>query len=114
MLTLDALREYGADVDEGLMRCMNNEAFYLRLVKMAVADNDMEALGQALQAGDLGRAFECAHSLKGVAANLSLTPIYGPVSEMTELLRSRSEADYSGLYDKAAAALKDLTALCAE
>ena len=36
MLTLDALRQYGANVTEGLSRCMNNEAFYLRLVGMAV------------------------------------------------------------------------------
>ena len=32
MLTLDALRAYGADVDDGLRRCMNMEAFYLKLL----------------------------------------------------------------------------------
>ena len=32
MLTVEKLKEYGADTGEGLNRCMNNEAFYLRLV----------------------------------------------------------------------------------
>ena len=31
MLTIEKLQNYGADVDEGLNRCMKNEAFYLRL-----------------------------------------------------------------------------------
>ena len=38
MLTIEKLKAYGANVDEGLSRCMNNETFYLRLVNMA-ADN---------------------------------------------------------------------------
>ena len=32
MLTIEKLRTFGADVDEGLARCMNNEGFYLRMV----------------------------------------------------------------------------------
>ena len=34
-MTLDDLKAYGANVEEGLGRCMNNEGFYLRLVEMA-------------------------------------------------------------------------------
>ena len=32
MLSVEALREYGANVDEGLGRCMGNKDLYLRLV----------------------------------------------------------------------------------
>ena len=85
MLTLDALREYGANVDEGLGRCMNNEAFYLKLIGMMLEDKNFGALKDALEAHDLDAAFSCAHAVKGVAANLALTPVFGPVSEMTEL-----------------------------
>ncbi len=42
MLTLDALNELGANTKEGLERCLNNEDFYLRLVKMAVMDEGFE------------------------------------------------------------------------
>ena len=89
MITLDTLRTYGADVDSGLARCMNNEAFYIRMVKLALSDpSGIEKLGAALEAGDVKPAFEAAHSLKGVYANLSLTPVFDPMSELTEILRS--------------------------
>ena len=38
-----------------------------------------------------------AHALKGVMANLALTPILRPVQEITELLRSKAAADYEPL-----------------
>ena len=111
MLTLDALRAYGANVDEGLGRCMNNEAFYLRMVGLALQDDGYALLGKALAENDLKSAFEAAHRIKGVVANLALTPILTPVSELTELLRHETPGDYQGLYEKAAqqkAALDEL------
>jgi hypothetical protein len=38
MITIEGLKEYGANVEEGLTRCMNNEAFYLKLVGKMVND----------------------------------------------------------------------------
>ena len=53
MLTIEKLREFGADTREGLTRCMNNEAFYLRLVGMCAKDGNFTKLYDALAAGDL-------------------------------------------------------------
>ena len=39
MVTIDALRQMGADVDDGLARCMNMESFYLDLVNMCYRDS---------------------------------------------------------------------------
>ena len=97
MITLDALRALGADVDDGLKRCMNMEAFYLRMVSSLQGDTRMDDLKAALDAKDLDRAFEHAHALKGVYGNLSLTQLYVPIQEMTELLRSRTDTDYAPL-----------------
>ena len=58
MLTLDTLRAFGANVDEGLGRCMKNEAFYLRMVRMSLADGNFEKLVQAAETNDLDAAFE--------------------------------------------------------
>ena len=91
MLTVEALKAYGANTDEGLARCFNNEAFYLRLVGMGLADANFDRLREAMEAGDAKAAFEAAHALKGSIGNLSLTPIYGPVSELTEILRGKGE-----------------------
>lgn len=111
MLTIDNLRAYGADVDDGLKRCMNNEGFYLRLVGKTAGDPSFEQLRNAVEARDLERGFEIAHALKGVTANLSLTPIHEPVSEITELLRSRTETDYGPYLERIEKAKEELAAL---
>ena len=100
MITVEGLKEYGANVDEGLARCMNNEAFYLKLVDKVLKDKGFEELRAAVEANDLDAAFEAAHKLKGVLANLALTPLCEPVNEMVELLRNRSEADYPQYLEK--------------
>lgn len=100
MLTIEALKELGVNTQEGLARCMNNEAFYLRLVGMGLKDGGFDKLEEAVAAGDLDAGFEAAHALKGVLGNLALTPLYTPVSEMTELLRARTQADYAPYIEK--------------
>ena len=96
-MTIDMLTVYGANTEEGLNRCMNNESFYLRMVKMIPGDGNFQKLYDAIEAGDLDTAFEAAHALKGSTGNLALTPIFAPVSEITELLRTRTDTDYTSL-----------------
>lgn len=98
-MTLDDLIAFGANADEGMSRCMNNESFYLRLVESVKQEKGFDALQAAIESGDLDAAFEIAHSLKGVLGNLSLTPLYEPMSEITELLRAKEDADYAVLID---------------
>ena len=91
MITIEMLNNYGADTKEGLSRCMNNEAVYLRLVNLGLQDGNFDKLKNAVAAGNVKEAFEIAHALKGVIGNLALTPIYRPLSELTELLRDKDE-----------------------
>ena len=42
MLTVEKLKSFGANTDEGLGRCMKNEMLYLRLVGMVVNDQNYE------------------------------------------------------------------------
>ena len=101
MLTIDGLKKFGANTEEGLGRCMKNEMLYLRLVGMVVNDQNYGKLSAAIEAGDLKAGFEAAHALKGVLGNLSLTPIYEPVSKLTEMLRHPENGeDYRPLYDE--------------
>lgn len=112
MLTLDKLNEFGADTSEGLARCMNNEEFYLKMVGMGIADERFETIKDVLEQKDLDTAFEMAHALKGVLGNLALTPIYEPMSEMTELLRAKNaDADYLSYYTEMKGQLDKLKAL---
>ena len=112
MLTIEALKEYGANVEEGLGRCLGNEAFYFRFITMAVGDANFERLRDAAAAGDFEAAFESAHALKGVLGNLSLTPLYDAVSAATELLRARTDMDYSEMVGEILALRDSLKELC--
>ncbi len=95
MITIDALRAYGANVDEGIARCAGKEELYLKLVGRIPDDKGFGALRDAVESGNLDAAFEYAHGLKGVLANLSLTPMLEPVSRITESLRAKEDRDYS-------------------
>lgn len=108
MITIDGLREFGADADSALKRCMNNEDFYLKQVNKAVMDSSFEKLKEAVDEGDIDAAFETAHALKGVWGNLGLTPIYEPVAGMTEDLRKKMERDYSADIDAIAIRIQEL------
>ena len=90
MLTLEKLKAYGANVDEGLARCFGNESFYLRLVGMGLSDANFDRLREAMAAKNTAAAFEAAHALKGSIGNLALTPLFNPISALTELLRGQT------------------------
>ena len=111
MLTIDALRQCGVNPDEGLARCMQNETFYLTLVGKALNDDSMERLQAAVEKGDLDAAFEIAHALKGVFGNLSLTPLYDGIVEITELLRRRADIDFAPYLQKVSETFAQLKAM---
>ncbi|MBQ6381772.1 MAG: Hpt domain-containing protein [Clostridia bacterium] len=111
MLTIETLKQFGADVDTGLARCAGNEGLYLRLVNICVQELSENELEAALGAGELEKAFEIAHRLKGGVSNLALTPIETPVCELTELLRHETPGDYDALCAQIVQKTKELAAL---
>ena len=85
-----AFEAYGADYDGTMRRFLGNEAMYLRVLGMLPRDGSVNRLGGA---------FEAAHSLKGVAGNLGLDPLYKAACAVVEPLRLREERnDYPELY----------------
>lgn len=114
MLTLAKLAEMGIDAKEGLTRCMNNEGFYFKMLKMGLSNEYFDTLEKSVEAGDLSESFEAAHALKGVIGNLAIAPIYTPLAEMTELLRAKESADYVALYKPIKETRDKLLALCME
>ncbi len=112
MITLDTLKEYGADTEDALARCMNNADFYVMLVGKSLDDANFAKLRQEIEAKNYDEAFSAAHALKGVVTNLSLTPLAEPVIEITESLRAKDTAkDYGPLLDKMDEQLAKLKAL---
>jgi HPt (histidine-containing phosphotransfer) domain-containing protein len=114
-VTIQALEAYGADVKSGLARCMGMEDFYLRLVTMELADVNFDKLDRALAEQDAKAGFEAAHALKGAVGNLGLTPLFAPLSEISEKLRSARElVALNGLEEQYREALAKLRALAKE
>lgn len=93
MLTIDSLRAYGANIEEGLGRCMNMEPFYLRLVGMVKDDVDgsFARLKSAMAERDAAKTFEAAHALKGSTGNVALTPIFKPVCALSDMLKGNTD-----------------------
>lgn len=112
MLTTDALKNFGVDIETGLARCMGNEALYLRLASSVVNEQGFEKLQSALAEKDYDAAFEAAHALKGVLGNLSITPLYDKTCEINELLRARTDMDYSELLNELMTLRDEYLKLC--
>ncbi len=95
MLTIEKLNEFGANTKDGITRCANNEALYLRLVNTIPSNPSFNSLYESIKNNNLDEAFQYAHGLKGILSNLSLNPILSPVIEITEHLRNKEMMDYS-------------------
>lgn len=81
------LMEAGIDVDDALARLMQNEGLLMRLLRAFLQDANFAQLQEALAKGDVSSAFAAAHTLKGVAGNLSMKDLFARVSEVVECLR---------------------------
>ena len=114
MLSIESLKALGANTEEGLSRCLGKEEFYFKLIRMAMEDHNFDRLEQSLKEQDLTAAFEAAHALKGVAGNLALAPLFDALSEITEPLRAKEEADYPALLQAVQEQKDAFRALCEE
>ena len=112
MITIDKLKTFGANTEEGLGRCMGSEPLYLRLVGTVPGSAEFDALSSAIAEGDLKKGFEAAHALKGVLGNLSLTPLFEEVSELTDYLRVSAQMDYAPLVESILSKRDQLKQLC--
>lgn len=82
------LQAAGIDVDEALERFMNNEALLMKFLLRFPEDQNFCRLRQAMDQSDVAGAFEAAHTLKGVAGNLSLRELFIRISVLVEDLRA--------------------------
>lgn len=85
------LQRYGIDYAEAMDRFGGNEDLFVRLATKYLNDPHFHALEAAMAEGDAAAGEREAHSLKGVAGNLSFTQLYdlaGAQALMPELKQS--------------------------
>ena len=73
---LEKLRAWGCDLDGALERFLGDE------------DESFDGLKEALAEDERKKAFDCAHTLKGVFANMGITPMFDTVEKIVEPLRA--------------------------
>ena len=87
------LTEAGINVDTALKRFLDDEEMYFEFLNSFVEDTLMSRLKQAVQNGSVDDAFEAAHALKGLCANLSIDSMSKMIVPMVEILPE----DFKGL-----------------
>lgn len=97
---LDDLRDWGCDVEGALERFIGDAELYEVCLKTVLADKSFAELGKALNCGDVKAAFDHAHTLKGVLANMGLTPMYDITVRIVEPLRAGSSDDLFPAYEE--------------
>jgi HPt (histidine-containing phosphotransfer) domain-containing protein len=78
------------NIEEGLKRVLNNTKLYVKLLHKFKADTNVEELLTTVQAGDYEKAQVMAHTIKGIAANLSFTELFKQSLELETQIKNRA------------------------
>ena len=78
------------DFADGIKRVMNNAKLYVKLLTKFRDGTNLDKLEGAFTAEDMEKALSEAHTIKGVAANLSLSELFKQTLEMENQLKAGS------------------------
>lgn len=99
----------GVDYDAALSRFMGNEGLLTRFLKKFMDDPNFLNLQGAIDKGDVDAAFRAAHTLKGVAGNLSLSELYNHASKIADMLRGGDLEGAKAMMPEVQAAYRKIT-----
>ncbi len=88
MTLLEELQSLGVNIEEGLKRLNGNEKLYTRLFGSFLKTLNANAVAPDFDSANTAEVIEKAHTIKGTAGNLSITPLYDAYSEILALLRA--------------------------
>lgn len=100
MELLGRLQEIGIDTVHTLERFGGNEGLYIRFLNKFPADPNITQLKEAITARDYKTAQACAHTIKGVSANLGMGRLSDSCSELVSRLRADETEDLKELMDR--------------
>lgn len=86
--TKKQLIDAGIDVNKGILRLMGRTDKYLSLLKKFLQDDSFAKLKDAFAREDCAAAYNAAHALKGISANLALELLNERVCLQMSILQS--------------------------
>lgn len=89
----EQLKVFGFEKENVMGRFLDDEQFYLECYCQLVEDDGFEKLGKLLKEADRKKAFDCAHSLKGIAINMGIVSLFDKVSAVVEALRNEESRE---------------------
>ena len=102
------LEAWGCDIEGALERFLGDEDLYMTCLETVITDSNFDKLGASLVEENVLDAFDYSHTLKGVFANLGLTPMFAIVETVVEPLRGGSARDLWGAYEELLVANEEL------
>lgn len=87
------LAENKVDIANTIERFLGNKKIYQQFLNKFLADNNYELFLEDIEKKDYENAQKHIHTLKGVAANLGLTPIFDSASQINNKLRNNELTD---------------------
>ena len=97
---IEGLRDWQCDVDGAMERFLDDEGLYTSCLQAVLEDKAFAGLGEALEAHEVEQAFDYAHTLKGVLANMGLTPMFDIAVRIVEPLRGGSDEGLMPVYEE--------------
>ena len=91
--------EYGVNFPEVMERFVDHEALYVDCLTAFLHDPAFDGLKESLSSKEYEAAFDHAHTLKGVAGNLGLVPLYHALCDIVEPLRNHDYLNIAKQYD---------------
>lgn len=99
-MLLEELKNWGCDVEGALERFVGDAELYKTCLHTVLDDKAFVGLGEALDAQEVKEAFDYAHTLKGVLANMGLTPMYDITVQLVEPLRIGDSNNLRPIYEE--------------
>ena len=89
------------DVDTALTRVRGNKKLYKKMLEMFMGGAEFGQFDEAIEGGDIARAADVAHGIKGMTGNLGLDRLYEISASITENLRhgNKDEAELAQYHE---------------
>ncbi|OJF77374.1 MAG: hypothetical protein BKP49_02615 [Treponema sp. CETP13] len=105
---LQELKLLDIDVDTSLIRFLNNTDMYIKYIKEFGSDNSIYDLEKYFTHKEWQKAFEKAHTLKGITGNLGILTLYDKFSKICIAYRKNNFEEMKKIYAKTKREYEDM------